>query len=163
MQNAKTLNPVKKSQEQSPVNVAAVADVTAINRADAFELMENANADELQKLTGAEYLKMEVGERRVFEFVGNTVFQSTELDGSKKSSPAVKLVDKDGNEFIMATTMVVQSLQQVTELPAYVRLTYKGKQSSADRKRSYDNFEVEVFPQQVKPAAKVGNVDGLNF
>lgn len=152
--------PVKQTTK---ADISKIEDVQKISRSDAFDLMENADPAELQKLSGADYLKMEVGEKKVFEFTGNTVFMANQPDGSKKSTPAVKLVDKEGGEFIMATTMVVQSLQAVTELPCYVRLTYKGKKTAAKSVNVYDDYEIEVFPQQVKQSAPTYSKDGLPF
>lgn len=107
-----------------------------------FAAMRNAKPSDLKTLN-SNYLKPESGFMEVYAYTGNTTFK-----GDNGIVPAVLLEDEQGVQWILATAMVVTSLSAVTELPAMVRLTYRGKKMNA-KKQYYDDYNIEVLPKAV--------------
>lgn len=119
-------------------------DLEGISEGGIFDLLEKAQPGELQKITGS-YLSMQINERKAFRFVGMTTYDSDD-NGEVE---AVQLIDRTGNTFIAANTVIVSSLKRVTVLPTYCVITYEGKKTGKDGKRQYDAYTIEVVPQEI--------------
>lgn len=116
-------------------------DIEGVSENDIWNLMEKADASQLQPITGS-YLTMEVNERKVFKFVAMTTFE-----GDRGHVDAVQLIDRNGHSFTSANMMLVQSLKRVTVYPAMCRITYLGKKQG--KSNEYDNYIIEILPQEL--------------
>lgn len=106
---------------------------------EAFRIMRATPVGRLEELTGS-YLEFKVEGSYYFKFIAMSTFK-----GDKGTIPAVKLVGEDGITYVGAQTVIVNSLQNVLELPAYVRIDYKGMKKSSTG-GNYANVQVFVFP-----------------
>lgn len=106
---------------------------------DAFEILKNAKDSDLEEITG-EYLTFDkIGETKHFLF---TAMTTVTIDG--KTNEAVELVDENNNKFVYAGAIVVNTLKKLTQVPCYVRLTYKGEEKS--KVGTYKVISVKTFP-----------------
>lgn len=129
-----------KDVKKAEANVSTVSN-EGISREDAFALMDAAKPEDLKSLN-SNYFKLEQGERKVMQFTGMTVYNSPE----QGEMEAVILEDKDGISYVCPTTQLVSTLKELTDIPAFVRLTNTGKRKNG-KGFFYDYYNIEVFPK----------------
>lgn len=135
-----TVNPiVENDNESSSTDIATVEPLEQLTTAEAFAMLKNAKPGELARLNG-EYWTPQEGEIALFMFTGMGTFKNEK----GQTVPCVNLTDENGEPHISGSAMLVSSLVKVTQLPAYVRLSYKGKKQNA-KKQQYDDFTIETF------------------
>ena len=117
----KTVNTPQRAKASSaefipPAPISSLPEsMEGVSDAEAFDLIENAEANELAELTG-NYWKPTPGVH-VFKFVAMDVFESK--DGPQE---AVRLIDRNGATFIAAQSVLVNSLKKVTDFPCFCKI-----------------------------------------
>jgi len=104
-----------------------------------FDSLENEKTEFTELTQGRKYLKLdefETEETRPFICLEMTTFTK---DGEDK--PAVILMDKSREEFICASTVIVNAFSKVKELPVGCKIQVMGKKDGPNG--SY--FDVKVF------------------
>lgn len=84
-----------------------------------------------------DFNEFELGEERPFIFVGKTTFTTKEAE----VKPAVTLLDKEGNSWICASTVVVNALFKVEKIPCGCKIKFNGKEKG----KNGTYFKVQVF------------------
>jgi hypothetical protein len=109
-----------------------------------FEQLEQAEqAGSLQEVTST-YLNFDgikEGTKMPFIFAGMTTVSDPEHPEVLKE--AVDLLDRKGERFVTAATVIVNSLKKCTKVPCAVLLTYNGKTKGANG--SYHSVNVKVL------------------
>lgn len=123
-------------------NDAVNGQISKITFDQAWDLAENADATQLEDLT-ASYLSFDdVAEGEVKNLLFEGMGTAT-LEGQEKR--VAKFKDREGNALISASTVIVGSCSNITTIPTFVRLIYKGKAKNKQGK-SYDNVQVFALP-----------------
>lgn len=114
---AKTKPAIKSKQE-----------VATINEDGEFEAMfKHAKSSKGVEIT-AEYLdlsQLETETNYIFAFLGMTTF-----NGDNGTQPAVRLVDEDKTQYILASKVVVGACEKIETAPAMIGITVHGKKKS---------------------------------
>jgi hypothetical protein len=114
-------------------------------------IMENIDERMLTPLSGAQYLTFDKTGTFNFMFTGmDKMTSEDQRTGEVKEVDAVKLLDKQGVEYINANTILVNSLKKVLQVPCYVRVEYTGD-VKAKSGGKYKDLKVFVLPQTMKP------------
>lgn len=121
-------------QEETPADMKAI-----------FDTLEGT--DNMRELT-AEYLDLNTfteGETRPFIFTGKTSFTTDKKDteGNFIVRPAVTLLSKEGKSLICASTVIVNSLFKVEQIPAGIKIKVNGKRKG--KEGSYFDCNVYVM------------------
>jgi hypothetical protein len=95
-------------------------------------------SDDKLSNTGGEYLKLEVGETYNFKYHG---IISKMIQG--KNVDCAMLEDREGKRYICGTTVLVNNLEGITDIPKLVRINVLGMKPSGDGKNEY--FDLEIF------------------
>ncbi len=127
------------------LDIATVEPLEQLTPAQAFEMMRNAKPGELATLSSNYWKPDSANSVMLFLFTG----MSTMKNEQGATVPAVLLQDEEGTNWINAASMLTSQLAKVTQLPAYVRLTYLGKKTNA-KKQQYDDFKIETFHAATK-------------
>ena len=105
---------------------------------DALDKEEN-----VKELTGTyiDFKDFKEGEKRSYIATEVTTFNSTNrITGEAETIPAVKLMDRERNTFICASTVVVNTIKSMESLPAPVIIQVNGMKKGANG--SYYNVKV---------------------
>lgn len=112
-----------------------------VSRDQIFDIIENDDTA-LQSLN-SEYWKFEDTQKnKTLVFFITDVNSTAELDG--RAVPVIKFEDREGNQFINGDTVFVGACKRLQQIPAFVKVRYKGLQRSAGKK-DYKNFDVLTF------------------
>ena len=119
-------------------NLKAKAELDEKNETKEFD---DFTDDDFEEKSGA-FLKTEniPAEPTQYIFDGFQTLELPAMDGSgelQKTKCAV-LIDKQKNRWLCASTVVVRGMEQVTTIPAPVRLQNLGQKLSANKTRYYD-------------------------
>jgi hypothetical protein len=124
-----------------------------IDRNEAFDFFEKADNKSFETLGGGQYLNWEEKPQGtyVFIFTGTTSWVDNSPQGGGKTVTAVKLEDKEGNEWICAAKLIVENLSRVQVMPTMCRVIYGGKKKSKSGNNFFD-LSVQVGRGALAPA-----------
>lgn len=124
-----------------------------VSREDAFDFFEKAADGSFETLGGGSYLNFdELKEGKyVFLFTGTTSWVDNSPQGQGKTVNAVKLENKEGEQFVCAAKLIVDALMLVTQLPCLIRVDYRGKKKSRSGNNFFD-LQVQVGKGAIAPA-----------
>lgn len=153
----------KSTENKTALSVSAINDGiyadamgihsdSPISRDEAFDLIENAKDSDFETLGGGSYLNFDELQpgRYVFIFTGTTSWIDNSPQGQGKTVTAVKLENKEGEQFVCAAKLIVDALMQVSQLPCIFRVDYKGKKKSRSGNNFYD-LTVQVGKSSIAP------------
>ena len=140
---ATTKEPVTSLQKAGSVQDELLEKLPSEQAKELMKSFEEVKDEQLQQLT-SEYLELLPNKVYNFIFTGVVKFQ-----GKDREIDAVELVNSEGEKGISGLTVLVNSLKKVTQMPCYVRIVTKKKETSGTGGK-YLDMDVYVLPQTVE-------------
>jgi hypothetical protein len=121
------------------------------NAAQVLDAFDKVPTSSLQQLN-SEYLKLEENSSYSYIFTGMTTLKGKEgSNDAEREYEGVKLVDREGKNYVSGLTVLVTELKKVTVLPCLVKIVTKKETKSSSGMGKYLAMEVYTVPM---PLAK---------
>ena len=118
------------------------------NAADVLAAFDKVPTSALQQLN-SEYLKLEENSSYSFIFLGMTTLKGKEgSNDAEREYEGVRLIDKDGKNYVSGLTVLVTELKKVTVLPCLVKIVTKKETKSSSGIGKYLAMEVYTVPME---------------
>jgi len=116
------------------------------NAADVLAAFDKVPTSALQQLN-SEYLKLDENSSYSFIFLGMTTLKGKEgSNEAEREYEGVRLIDKDGKNYVSGLTVLVTELKRVTVLPCLVKIVTKKETKSNSGMGKYLAMEVYTVP-----------------
>lgn len=109
---------------------------------DIWDLMDSVPDEELEEMNGGEYFKFDELQPGKPLSVLVTGARTTQMDG--KETKIVVFETRDGKKWIHASTLLVNAVQNLKQLPAYLRIYNLGKKKAGQG--NYFDLDIRTIP-----------------
>lgn len=116
------------------------------NAADVLAAFDKVPTSALQQLN-SEYLKLDESSSYSYIFLGMTTLKGKEgSSDAEREYEGVRLIDRDGKNYVSGLTVLVTELKKVTVLPCLVKIVTKKETKSSSGMGKYLAMEVYTVP-----------------
>jgi len=147
--DVRELTPEEIEQTKQPLPAPVSKDGLSVTKLSDEKFIDSIfdrldDGEDVKELTGTyiDFKEFKAGEKRSYIATEVTTFNSTNrITGEVEAIAAVKLMDRERNTFICASTVVVNTIKGMESLPAPVIIQVNGMKKGA----SGNYYNVKVF------------------
>lgn len=152
MAKKESLNALQVQDRVNKLYLTNDESAAGITWAEAFDFLENIPSDNMQSANSmTSYLTFEEVGKEYNMFAKG--IEMIRFKDDKEDTEVVRLIDRNGEEWLCGAKVLVGKVKQLKTLPAMIRIIYKGEEKSPNIKGGkYKNLEVLL------PAIKIDDL-----